>query len=163
MNTGSDYSEGQRAPADSYVVRGPCGSWRTRMGIFRNTKGWVEVRSSLYGALRRSIFWHSPTMGRKQLQSGTKIGLYCDATRSEDPLRDKARVLGSQRRTPCGQPVDFDPPSLAARTCGQAMDNIPVAHSLTTLIHRLPTFRRGRFCGNRQALFNNNFLSLKRR
>ena len=37
----------------------------------------------------------------------------------------------SGARIPCGQPVDFTPPSLAGRACGKPMDNLPVAHRFT--------------------------------
>jgi hypothetical protein len=48
------------------------------------------------------------------------------------------------RRTPCGQAVDFVPPSLAGRTCGKRVECSYLAyHPFSTLIHRLPTLRRG--------------------
>ena len=51
----------------------------------------------------------------------------------------KALFFSIELRTPCGQPVDFIPPSLAGRTCGKP---VFIEHRFSTLIHRLPTLHR---------------------
>ena len=79
----------------------------------------------------------------------TGIGLQQLATHKGD-------VWKLYSRTPCGQSVDFTPPSLAAWTYGKPVNNIPVAHRFTTLIHRLPTLRRSNKGADWKCLRRNN-------